>query len=312
MSALVESMFSANRVVPWHGLGKVLDSPLTSEEAIVAAGLDWHVIREPIFKENGVNVPGYFANVRDTDGSVLGVVTRKYTIVQNKEAFTFTDSLVGEAGLVYETAGSLKQGRTIWLLARLPRTNLLDDELDPYICFTNTHDGTGAVRVMCTHVRVCCANTLNLALSTAKRSWSAVHRGSMESKLTEAKLTLGLINDYTDALKIEAERLATIKISDESVEGMLDNIYHPSNEDSDVRKRRIDMIKQTVFGCLMADDIKQYRGTAYSVMMAATDFADHSAPLRATANYNENRWAQIIVGHPFVDQMYKQVLAVAA
>ena len=90
---------------------------------------------------------------------------------------------------------------------------------------------------------------------------------------------------------------------------MLDNIYHPSNDDSDVRKRRIDMLKQTVFACLMSDDIKQYRVTAYNVMMAATDFADHSAPLRETVNYKENRWAQIMVGHPFVDQMYKQVLA---
>ena len=309
MPALVEQMFSVREKV-WHGLGIILDNPPTSEEALVAAGLNWNVVQEPIYKENGVGIPGYLANIRDSDGSVLGVVTKKYSIVQNREAFAFTDSLVDD-GLTWETAGSLRGGKTVWVLGKFPDTMILDDKLEPYVCFTNTHDGTGAVRVCCTHTRVICNNTLNLALATAKRSWSAVHRGSMESKLTEAKLTLGLINDYTDALKIEAERLATIKISDEYVEGMLDNIYHPSNNDSDVRRRRIDMLKQTVFGCLMADDIKQYRGTAYGVMMAATDFADHSSPLRATANYNENRWAQIMVGHPFVDQMYKQILAAA-
>lgn len=308
MPALIESMFSV-REKPWHQLGTILDNPPTSEEALIAAGLNWNVIQEPIFKENGVNIPGYVANVRDSDNSVLGVVTKKYAIVQNREAFAFTDSLVADDGMTWETAGSLRNGRTIWVLGKMPETQILDDKLEPYICFTNTHDGTGAVRVCMTPIRVVCNNTLNLALSTAKRSWSAVHRGSMESKLTEAKLTLGLINNYTDALKIEAERLAATKISDETVEGMLDNIYHPSNDDSDVRKRRIDMLKQTVFACLMSDDIKQYRGTAYSVMMAATDFADHSSPLRETANYRENRWAQIMVGHPFVDQMYKQVLA---
>lgn len=309
MPANVETCFVV-REPAWHGLGTVLDNEPTSEDAIVAAGLGWNVIQEPIFKENGVGIPGYLANVRDSDSSVLGIVTKKYSIVQNKEAFAFTDSLVDE-GLVYASAGSLRGGKQIWLLAKMPETMILDDKLEPYICFTNTHDGTGAVRVCCTHTRVVCQNTLNFALSTAKRSWSAVHRGSMESKLAEAKLTLELINNYTDALKIEAERLATIKISDETVEGMLDNIYHPSNEDSEVRRRRIDMLKQTVFGCMLADDIKQYRGTAYGVMMAATDFADHSTPLRATANYNENRWGQIMVGHPFVDQMYKQILAVA-
>lgn len=307
MSANVESLFVV-REPAWHGLGKVIEKEPTSEEAIIAAGLDWNVVQEPIYKESGVNIPGYLANIRDSDGSVLGVVTKKYSIVQNKEAFAFTDSLVDD-GMVYASAGALRGGRTVWMLGKMPETMILNDKLEPYICFTNTHDGTGAIRVCCTPIRVVCQNTLNLALSTAKRSWSAVHRGSMESKLTEAKLTLGLINDYTDALKIEAERLAAIKISDETVEGMLDNIYHPSNDDSDVRRRRIDMLKQTVFACLMSDDIKQYRGTAYSVMMAATDFADHSAPLRETVNYKENRWAQIMVGHPFVDQMYKQVLA---
>ena len=307
MSANIESLFVV-REPAWHGFGTVIEKEPTSEEAIIAAGLDWNVVQEPIYKESGVNIPGYLANIRDSDGSVLGVVTKKYSIVQNKEAFAFTDSLVDD-GMVYASAGSLRGGRTVWMLGKMPETMILDDKLEPYICFTNTHDGTGAIRVCCTPIRVVCQNTLNLALSTAKRSWSAVHRGSMESKLTEAKLTLGLINDYTDALKIEAERLAAIKISDETVEGMLDNIYHPSTDDSDVRKRRIDMLKQTVFACLMSDDIKQYRGTAYSVMMAATDFADHSAPLRETVNYKENRWAQIMVGHPFVDQMYKQVLA---
>ena len=309
MSANVETLFVV-REPAWHGIGRVIEKEPTSEEAIVAAGLDWNVIQEPIYKENGVNIPGYVANIRDSDGSVLGVVTKKYSIVQNKEAFAFTDSLIDE-GMVYASAGALRGGRTVWMLGKMPETMILDDKLEPYVCFTNTHDGTGAIRVCMTPIRVVCQNTLNLALSTAKRSWSAVHRGSMESKLVEAKLTLGLINDYTDALKIEAERLAAIKITDETVEGMLDNIYHPSNDDSEVRRRRIDMLKQTVFGCLMAEDIKQYRGTAYSVIMAATDFADHSAPLRETANYKENRWGQIMVGHPFVDQMYKQIVAAA-
>lgn len=311
MPALVETMFSANRTVPWHGLGKILDAPPTSEDAIVAGGLDWTVIQEPIYKENGVAIPGYLANVRDTDSAVLGVVSKKYTVVQNKEAFAFTDSLVEDGGMTYETCGVLRGGRAVWLLGRMPETKILDDTLEPYVCFTNTHDGTGAIRVCTTPIRVVCNNTLNLALRTAKRSWSAVHRGSMESKLTEAKLTLGLINKYTDELQIEAERLAAMTMTDAAVEAMLDNIYKPSKEDSDIRKKRINLLKQSVFDCMSAPDIQNYRGTAYGVMMAVTDFADHSAPLRQTANFKENRWAQIMVGHPFVDQMYKQILAAA-
>lgn len=308
MSANLESMFFV-RDLPWHQIGTNLDEEPNSEEALIAAGLNWNVIQQPVFKEDGVKIPGYLANVRDSDQSTLGIVTTKYTVVQNKEAFAFTDSLVDEGGMKYVTAGSLRGGRTIWLLARMPQTTILDDQLDPYICFTNTHDGTGAVRVFSTPIRVVCQNTLNLALSTAKRSWSTVHRGSMESKLLEAKITLGLINDYTDALKIEAERLAAIKISDDSVISMLDSYFKPSDNDSSIRRVRIEQSKEAIFNCMEASDIKQYRGSAYGVMMAVTDFADHSAPLRQTVNYKENRWAQIMAGHPFVDHMYKQILA---
>ena len=308
MPANLESMFFV-RDLPWHQLGKELEEEPTSEEALIAAGLDWNVVQEPVYKNDGIVIPGYLANVRDSDQSTLGIVTTKYTVVQNKEAFAFTDSLVEDGGMKYVTAGALRGGRTIWLLARMPQTTILDDQLDPYICFTNTHDGTGAVRVFSTPIRIVCQNTLNLALSTAKRSWSTVHRGSVESKLLEAKITLGLINDYTDALKIEAERLAAIKISDDSVIAMLDSYFKPSEKDSSIRRVRIEQSKEAIFSCMGADDIKQYRGSAYGVMMAVTDFADHSAPLRQTVNYRENRWGQIMAGHPFVDHMYKQILA---
>lgn len=308
MPALVESMFSV-RTLPWHGLGEVIQEAPTSEEAIKIAKLDWDVTPEPIYKENGVPISGFFANVRSSDNSVLGIVSKKYSIVQNRDAFSFTDSLLEEGQMTYETAGSLRNGKTVWMLGKMPTDKILDDDLEPYVCFTNTHDGTGSIRVCMTPVRVVCNNTLNFALSTAKRSWSAVHRGNMESKLAEAQHTLGLIDDYTYHLKLEAERLAGIKISDDTVLAMIDSIYPVSDLDSEIKKRRAGILKENFFDCLKADDIQNYRGTAYGVMMAATDFADHSAPLRATATFRENRWGEIISGHPFVDKMYKMIAA---
>jgi len=305
MPALVESMFFV-RETPWHGLGTRVEEAPDSKEAIKLAGLDWDVVQEPVCKKSGIEIPGYLANVRSSDDSVLGIVTKKYTIVQNREAFEFTDSLV-DSGMVYETAGSLRDGRCVWLLGKMPKDKILDDDMEPYVCFTNTHDGTGAIRVVCTPVRVVCNNTLNFALNTAKRSWSAVHRGNMESKLAEAQHTLGLITDYQYQLKVDAHRLASIRVSDDAVEAMLDRIYPVTDKDSDIRKKRVDMLKNNMFACMQAEDIKKYRGTAWGVMMAATDFADHSEPLRKTASFQENRWGQIIAGHPFVDQMYKFV-----
>ncbi len=118
MSANVETMFYV-RETPWHGLGtKVMEAP-DSETALTAAGLDWKVLQEPVYTGEGELVAGYKANIRDSDRRVLGVVTDRYKVVQNQEAFAFTDELLGY-GVRYETAGSLQNGKKVWMLAHLP------------------------------------------------------------------------------------------------------------------------------------------------------------------------------------------------
>lgn len=166
MSANVESMFYAGREKPWHGLGTQVEEAPTSADALRLAGLDWTVQRKPIQVCGGRKVDNFFANVRSSDGAVLGVVSDRYQVVQNAEAFAFTDALIGGEGQVhYETAGSLMGGRKIWLLAKLPDTEIVGDKTEPYLCFSNTHDGSGAIRVCMTPIRVVCNNTLNIALN---------------------------------------------------------------------------------------------------------------------------------------------------
>ena len=202
MAHEVETMMyvtGAERFVPWHGLGTPVENAVNSAEALELAGLDWEVNSRPIYTDNGIQIPGYIANTRSSDNKVLGVVSDKYKIVQNKEAFAFTDNLL-DGDAKYVTAGSLRGGKNVWMLAELPETKILGDAVGQYLCFTNTHDGTGAVRVFVTPVRVVCNNTLNLALNTAKRSWSCRHMGNMESKMHEATRTLELANKYMEEL----------------------------------------------------------------------------------------------------------------
>ena len=123
MAALVETMMYV-REKPWHGLGTCVEEALTSSEAIEKAGLDWNVIPCPVFDDRHIQIMGYTANTRDKDNAVLGIVGSRYSIVQNKEAFDFTDALIGE-GMKYETAGSLKGGRQVWLLGKMPQTDIL-------------------------------------------------------------------------------------------------------------------------------------------------------------------------------------------
>ena len=306
MAALVEPMMYV-REVPWHGLGtKVNDAP-TSKEAIKLAELDWNVNPTVIYDANGKEISGYKANMRDSDQSILGIVSDRYQIVQNSEAFEFTDSLLDE-GVVYETAGSLRDGKQIWLLARMPSTTILGDDVDPYLCFTNTFDGSGAIKVCMTPVRVVCNNTLNLALETTKRSWSTRHIGDLAGKLHQAKETLGLAQEYMKKLDEDADRLANTKLSDAEIESIVSFIF-PIDYIKDTKRKieNTNKMRNDFMTCYMMPDIAQYRNTAYGLVNAASDMAGHMAPSRVTSNYAQNNWAKIMLGHPLLDAVYNRV-----
>lgn len=309
MAANVETMFYT-REKPWHGLGTRVEEAPDSADALRLSGLDWQVIQEPIYTDAKEKVEGYKANIRNTDRQVLGVVTDRYKVIQNKEAFAFTDELIG-AGVRYETAGSLLGGRKVWLLARLPREFIISGErISPFLIFSNTHDGSGAVRVAITPIRVVCNNTLNLALSTAKRSWSMIHTGDIKGKIQEAKDTLFMADKYMENLGREFEKLRRQKITDQQVKEYIDLLL-PLEKGStivqikNVRKLREDM-KQRYYE---APDLKDIGNNAYRFLNAVSDFATHSEPLRKTANYKENLFIRTMDGNPFIDKAYQLVSA---
>jgi phage/plasmid-like protein (TIGR03299 family) len=307
MAANVETMFYVSneengRFVPWHGLGTPVNEALTSADAIKMAGLDWDVVQKPICVD-GKEVENYLANVRDNDNKVLGIVTERYCIVQNRDAFDFTDNLIGDE-VKYETAGSLRGGKCIWLLAKMPTEKVLDDEVTPYLCFSNTHDGTGAIKVCLTPIRVVCNNTLNMALSSAKRSWSTKHVGDISKKMDEARKTLVLAHEYMTEFHKEADILANSTITDVQIDEFLLKLL-PTNEDTSKRQlANVEATKEGIMACYYAPDIMKYRNTKYGVINAIADYVDHSNPLRNTQNYRENNWERIMNGHKLFDNAY--------
>ena len=305
MAASVENMFYV-RETPWHGLGTRVNEALNSKEALTAAGLEWNVIQEPIYTETEELIEGYKANVRDADRQVLGVVTDRYKIVQNQEAFAFTDELLGE-GVRYETAGSLQGGRKVWLLAHLPHEYIISGErISPYLVFFNSHDGSGAIKAAITPIRVVCQNTLNLALSTAKRTWSMIHTGDIKGKMQEAKDTLFMAETYMDSLGKEFETLRKKKLTDQQVLDYIE-VLLPLEEDASLQQRRNmkrlrEDMKMRYFD---APDLKDVGKNAYAFVNAVSDFATHAKPLRRTANYKENLFARTVEGNPLIDKAYQ-------
>lgn len=309
MAANVETMFST-REKPWHGLGKIVMNSPTSKDALQLAGLDWKVLQEPIYTKAEECIEGYRANVRSTDRKVLGVVTNRYKVIQNEEAFAFTDALLGE-GVRYETAGSLNGGKKVWMLAHMPHEFIIMGErISPYLVFSNTHDGSGAVKVALTPIRVVCNNTLNLALATAKRSWSMIHTGEIQNKLTEAKDTLLHAGKYMDSLGKEFEILRQKQLTEKAVMEYIEILLPIEENASSQQKRNILRLREDMkMRYFDAPDLKDLGNNAYRFVNAVSDFATHAEPLRRTVNYKENIFARTIEGNPLIDRAYQMMCA---
>ena len=307
MAANVETMFST-REKPWHGLGTIVTEAPASKEALEVAGLDWKVVQKKIYTGDRQLIQGYRANVRDTDNKLLGVVSDRYRVVQNEDAFAFTDSLLGE-GVRYETAGSLQSGRRVWMLAKLPNEYIiLGEQISSYLVFCNSHDGSGAIKVAMTPIRVVCSNTLNLALDTAKRCWTAKHTTNIADKLEEAKETLFFAEFYMSRLGQEMEVLRKERLSDRKALEYINTLL-PIREDMTIQQKKNlrnlkEDLKRRYFD---APDLQDVGKNAYRFINAVSDFATHNKPLRETATYKENLFMRTMDGHAMIDQAYRMI-----
>lgn len=316
-----DSMFSF-RKTPWHGLGTIVEEAPDSGDALKIACLDWTIEQRPLFTQSTVDVgkswypkvetkyhevPEVFANVRSDSDEVLGIVSKQYRVVQNSEAFSFTDALIGE-NVKYETAGSLNNGRRIWLLAKMPEQSLLGDAFVPYLLFSNSHDGSSSVRVTMTPIRVVCNNTLSLALGKAKRIWSTPHKGDMESKLEEARMTLQNAETYMKELNTEVERLARKPISHGEIKDLLDELFPiPTDELGKRKANNLVYLRGHFDNAMRRADIEKFRGTAFGIVNAASDFIGHTQPLRKTSRAGEKLLESFIDGNKFLDEVHRMV-----
>ncbi len=300
MSHAVENMFYVGREKPWHGLGVSVESAPTSADAIRLAGLDWTVKQSPVYTEQGFEIPGYRANIRDIDNTVLGMVGDRYKVVQNKDAFDFTDAMLGE-GVKYETAGSLFNGKRIWLLANMPKTQILGDDVIPYMCFTNGHDGYHSIKVCCCNVRVVCNNTLNLAFKQASRCWSTRHVGDLSSKMQEARRCLNLAEKYNEALAEFAYRAANTTITEEEQENIVKKLFPIDEAATDRTKQNIEADRQDFRNCIVAVDLSKFYLTAWGLINAASDYVYHKNPRRKTSSLQDKRMETALEGSTLLD-----------
>lgn len=236
----------------WHNLGQIVEDYPTSEEAIQFADLNYEVEKASLctkvlsiiniddsveMTDSQLDVPNYFANIRTDNNTVLGVVGKDYQIVQNREAFSFFDSIVGGGnGILYETAGALGNGERIFITAKLPdyiRVGNGDDVTEKYIFLTTSHDGSGSITAAFTPIRIVCQNTLNAALRNMSNVVRIRHTAGAKQRLDDVHKIMGLANKLSNELENTFNHWAKIKVNDEQVKKLIQLALCPNKETLD-------------------------------------------------------------------------------
>jgi phage/plasmid-like protein (TIGR03299 family) len=291
MAHEIESMFYVGET-PWHGLGRTIQQGATIDEALLNSGLNWQVKKLPLFLGNGQQAHDGYAIVRETDASILGVVGKGYTPLQNTEAFDFFRPLVEENLITLETGGSLREGKRVWILARLKGEDseiVQGDAVRKFLLLSNSHDGTMAVRVGFTPVRVVCANTLAIAHGSNQSQLIRVrHSSSVKQNLADLREIINVANASFEASVEQMKRLATKKISQEDLRKYVKICLGFSLPDSELSTRALNQINEVeglaYFG--RGNSIDGVRGTVWAAYNGVTQYLSHQAGRSADSRYN--------------------------
>lgn len=324
MSHLVETMFAIGQT-PWHQLGTVLPAGtiLNSQDAMVEAGLDWDVKVQPLYtpaymESKPLDLPegmgqitgGRFASQdtldyqtvgealeqvdlggvvrRETDGAMMGVVGPRWTPVQNREAFGFFDPLVQQGLARYHTAGSLKDGRLVWILAQVGNEALITggDTVANFLLLSMGHDGTRGIQVMPTPIRVVCANTLSWAergAAGAKMMKVINHTQSAAERLEKLSDFIAPYTVKFDALMDVFRTMAQADLTAEKVELYLKALFpDPIREDgTPANTGHVEGIRAAVTelyeGKLIGADLLPHdkQRSAWALYQSVTEYVDH-------------------------------------
>lgn len=290
-----DGSFSVGKENPWHKLGKHFDTAPSVAEGIKAAGLDYNIELKDLQTVDGINVPQK-AVVRTDINKSLGIVSKSYNILQNREAFNFFEPFVENGLATLESAGSLYNGRKVFVLAKIAGEDMEitpGDRVEKYILLSNSHDGGSAIRVGFTSIRVVCSNTLTMAHDSSKSQLIRVyHTKGVQQTIEEIRMTMDLVNEQFITTEERYKELAKrpMNVSDfkryikavtskESLEKLIDTPSDFTPEEVEEERNRLIKRVEEVFEMEPVHN----RWTAYN---AVNYYINHERSRSVEATYN--------------------------
>lgn len=270
--------FVSNRIPAWHQLGTIVDGAMSWEEAMKLANLDFEVQKVQMRNPITGDLVKSWGVLRTDNNAFLGAVGDRYTPMQNKSLFNFIDGLMGE-GRHYETAGVLGAGERVFVMAKVGEYDVLGtgDKHDTYLLGVGSHDGRMSQTFKMTETRVVCQNTLNIALQGKGTSVTAKHTPNAERKLTEAIKLLKQTQMTAKSIEEMMNELAQRKVNNEIVADTLAKMFAIRSIDEKIHTRTLNQVAtvRNLFESNDRDAFPEFRGTAYNLLNALTEYADH-------------------------------------
>lgn len=294
MAHEVETMAYAGEL-PWHGLGTEVSNDLTPVQMMQKAGVDWEVEQQKIVTETGIEIKDKVALVRTSDNTLLDVTGKDWKPVQNEEAFTFFSEFVAAGDMEMHTAGSLKEGRNVWALAKVKESFDVfgEDRVDSYLLFSNPHQYGKAVDVRFTPIRVVCHNTLTFSLQNAsKNSVKVGHRTAFDADTV--KETLGLASEKFAKYKEMAQFLGSRKITAEALIQYYNDVFPTTSRKEEKTPVVVyDDLSKAAKMCYDALEVQPgaefAAGTWWQAFNSVTYYTDHLQG-RNSENRLHNQW----------------------
>jgi len=252
MPANVESMFSVKET-PWHGIGHVVNEVATLAEGIKLAGLDWKVLVYSLFREDkkDENVDEFAkVFVRSDSGATLSVVGPNTHPLQNEHAFDFFQPFLDSGDCKLETAGSLGMGKKIWVMVKIQRANseiVKGDEVAKFVLLSNSHDGTTAVRVGFTPIRVVCANTLAMAhKDEASKLLRVRHTADVKKNVESIRETMNIADASFEATAEQYRFLASRQINAADLRKYVKVVLGMDDDEKKLKTRSLNTLNEII------------------------------------------------------------------
>lgn len=285
-------MILVDRTTTWHAIGKSVEECRSMEQVLAASGLDYTVEKRPVFAEwsgKSFKIPNRFVTTRMSDGHAYDVVSDKYEVIQNRDAFDFVNFMGEEVS--FEKAGETENGM-VYVIAKLPEVSILGDAFTPHVIFRNGFNGKTKITAAICPLRIVCQNQFNFAFKNTNNAVTIRHVSNAEAKLQEAKEVLKLSAQYMETLNEMAERFAAMKITGDRLDRVVDYLFPmPDAESMNAFKRnRLEVARAGFINAHNAEDNANFRGTAWGLVNAYTDFVTHRDPSGNTDTRYEGKF----------------------